>query len=136
MDKLESLKGIGRASAERLTAAGIDTFAKLAASTDLQLQAIANLPGDAKLWAAWRAEAQTKAAAPRAMTAEELSTLVQQWDDARDALKAAGDAVALLQANPDATPEAIAEAQAKSDAAQAVIAALAPLPEGLSLIHI
>lgn len=133
MDKLDDLKGIGRATAERLQKAGIDSFAKLAAASDEQLQAIQNLPGDVAAWTKWREEAKTRVDAPRSMTAEELAALAGQWDDARAALKAAGETVAALQADTNATPETLEAARLSVLEAQAALDALAPLPEGVTL---
>ena len=133
MDKLDTLKGIGRATAERLEKAGIDSFAKLAAATDEQLQAIEQLPGDLAAWTRWREEAKARGAAPRPMTAEELAALARQWDEARAAVKAAGDAVAALQADPQATSEALEAARRGVLEAQARLGALTPLPEGITL---
>ncbi len=63
MDDLSTLKGIGAATAAKLVAAGIDTFAKLAAATPDALN-VAKVAGSPKDWAAMIAEAKAKLLPP------------------------------------------------------------------------
>jgi hypothetical protein len=142
MDDLTKLKGIGTVTAKRLAAAGIDSFARLAAANPAQLEA-AKINGSSK-----ELEAMIAAAAvqlepqERAMSDDELRALVAAWDEARAELNAAGDAVADLQAQlaalaPDADrtelDAGLAAAQERVGKAHAAIEALRPLPSGVRL---
>jgi hypothetical protein len=144
MDDLTILKGIGPAAAKKLVAAGIDSFAALAAATSEQLVSIDRLPGSPADWSAWREEAKSKAPATpaRPLTDVELSELVASWDAARTEMRNAGEAVVQLQEKLEAlAPDAdhtvldaeIENAKARVLAAEAAIAALTPLPEGVRL---
>jgi hypothetical protein len=146
MDDLTILKGIGPAAAKKLIAAGIDSFAKLAAASPDQLVAIDRLPGSPADWAGWLAEAKARLPAPpalRELTNEEMLDLVKAWDDARANLNGAGDAVAAIQAQladpAIAGPERaqldldLAAAQGRVADLAAAIEALRPLPEGVRL---
>lgn len=143
MDDLTQLKGIGKATAGRLVAGGIDSFASLAAATPEQLGAIDKLGGTPAEWLGWVDQAKALAQpVSRPLSNAELVALVQSWDDARTELDAAGEAVAAIHlqmdaldadADPTQLDADLTAAQERVNKAKADIAALIPLPEGLRL---
>lgn len=147
MDELTKITGIGKATAAKLTAGGIDTFAKLAASNHEKLELL-KIPGDAedhqKLIAA------AAALAPKTIdlnnaSAEEVAAQAAKIEAARLQLAQLADAVVLAHGDlqglaPDAAPDLIAAAQtsldnarSQIDAAMVEARALFGVPEGEQL---
>ena len=78
-DNLEAIRGIGQVMAQRLNAAGIYTFAALAAQTPQQLRAIIGTGRSAAMMnpEAWIAEAQQRVASASATTLPQAPTSEQ-----------------------------------------------------------
>lgn len=148
MDDLKQIHGIGAATERKLFAAGIDSFAKLAAATPDQLNS-AQIAGGPDDWAKFIAEAGKLA--PKApidlatASGEEIAAQARKIEAARLQLSALADAVVLAHGNlqaiaAGAAPEAVAaaeaalaEARALVDVAVADARALFGVPEGEAL---
>jgi hypothetical protein len=144
MDDLTKITGIGAATAKKLVAGGIDTFAKLAAANHEQLEAL-KIAGDAE-----GHQALIKAAAEMApkpidlnnATPEEISAQAAKIEAARLQLAQLADAVVLAHGHlqglaADAAPElvaaaetALANARSLIDAAIADARSLFGVPDG------
>lgn len=147
MDDLTKISGIGEATAAKLAAGGIDTFAKLAASSHDQLELL-KIPGNAeghqKLITA-AAELAPKPIDLNIATAEQIAAQAGKIEAARLQLSQVADAVVMaygqLQAlSIDAAPEqvsaaeqALADARSLVDAATADARALFGVPDGAQL---
>ncbi|MBJ3783410.1 helix-hairpin-helix domain-containing protein [Devosia sediminis] len=130
MDELTKIKGIGNATAAKLAAGGVDTFAKLAASNHEQLELL-KIPGDAEdhgKFIAAAAELVPKTIDLNNATAEEVAAQAAKIETARLQLAQLADAVVLahghLQGLPaDAAPELVADAQTSLHNARSLITA-------------
>lgn len=118
MDDLTKITGIGAATAKKLTAAGIDSFAKLAVATPAQIEALRIAGGAADHQALISAAA---ALAPATIdlntaSADEIAVQAAKLETARLQLSQVADAVVLAHGelqglSADATPEEIIHAE-------------------------